>query len=262
MPSLKGKKNQYDTESSANYNVFPSDLNPSSGFCILTAFDWDSGVVKEGDGQLTTRSDKYIQNAYILPLPVSGINDTDTHNIAGEEGYGDFGEFLQNAVTKFTKEVTGGFSKVLFQNNFLNDQMKNIYKSLALRNYNLQWSLIPKSAKESDELKKIIDGIRYDSLPDYGDGNVQAPRFPNFFQLRIYGGDSSGTFNPKLWLSTSACMINNLKVSNDNEGGKQHQFIDGKPYKTNLEISFVEIATSGAEKYAGRIGSWNRKTVQ
>ena len=96
-------------------------------------------------------------------------------------------EFVLSAIKNIpgappAEALTGGIGGKI-----LNPYVEQIFKGIAMREFNFSWKLVPRNASEQSRIHNIIKTLRYYSLPNYsGSGPVQgttAPGTEQFEQL-------------------------------------------------------------------------------
>lgn len=93
-------------------------------------------------------------------------------------------EFIINAIKNIpgappAEALTSGIGGKV-----LNPYVEQIFKGIAMREFNFSWKLVPRNASEQSRIHNIIKTLRYYSLPNYsGSGPVQGTTAPGTEQF-------------------------------------------------------------------------------
>lgn len=112
------------------------------------------------------------------------------------------------------------------------------FEGVDLRAYSFSWELYPSSLEESERIRKIVNVIRRNSLPETQDlALIQRAflKYPSTCEIRLLGVDTSHF--PKF----KPCMIGNVSVDYGN-GGTIPIMRDGKPGSVTLSIELQEMS--------------------
>ena len=132
-----------------------------------------------------------------------------------------------------------------------NPHMAVIYKTPNFRVFNFQWQLRPKSYKESIEIHRIIQSLKFFSAPTYIAGS-HFLKYPNQFGLSFK--------NNTLLYTMGTAVLKNFNVDYHGEGTPIYYDAPGgsrkmkAPAVVNISTEFQEISilTKDAIEKAGR----------
>lgn len=119
----------------------------------------------------------------------------------------------------------------------VNPNVRAMFRGVALREFTFQFKLIPKSAQEAEEIKKIIKFFRYHAYPESVEagGISLAYIFPSMFKIRLkYKNNQVGT-------RIKMCYLRNISTTYNPTSASFHS--DGNPTEIDLTLSFVENTT-------------------
>ena len=183
--------------------------------------------------QLSWSSENIGMLGKMLPsLAGSVINDPGNvaNKISTMAGAGT-AEFILNAIKNIpgappAEALTSGIGGKV-----LNPYVEQIFKGIAMREFNFSWKLVPRNASEQSRIHNIIKTLRYYSLPNYsGSGPVQNQgaqdpaiyqvitkledrwlTVPNIFNLKWKqaGTETSIQSLPKI----KPCVLKNIQVN-------------------------------------------------
>lgn len=105
------------------------------------------------------------------------------------------------------------------------------FQDVSNRQFTFTYELIPSSAEEAANIKKIIDFFRYNSLPNFSPSLIH---FPSIFHIFVLGmKENTIQFKP-------AALIN-MKVTYGGNGSFMQLTTDGQPLKVQLDLEFEEV---------------------
>lgn len=119
----------------------------------------------------------------------------------------------------------------------VNPNVRAMFRGVALREFTFQFKLIPNSAQEAEEIKKIIKFFRYHAYPEsvQAGGISLAYIFPSMFKIRLkYKNNQVGT-------RIKMCYLRNISTTYNPTSSSFHS--DGSPTEIDLTLSFVENTT-------------------
>ena len=136
--------------------------------------------------------------------------------------------FGRNLVTKLSSDAGGAINA--FTGSVPNPFSVATFERTSPRIHTFDWKLVPTSQEDSIEIRKLINTLRYYSLPDVSDAFL---KFPNVFNLAFTGTD--------YLFGMSRCFLRDLNVNytpNNN-----HSFFGGTyaPTAIQLTCTFQEI---------------------
>ena len=156
--------------------------------------------------------------------------------------YGASGDVLvTNLISKFQLGDAGsaGFSNAYKKS--LNKNEKMIFQTLNFRSIDLEWNLVPKSAKEARDIETLIYLLKIYSAP-YDAAGQGTWDFPDTFELKIES--KQGGF---IAFKTPEMACTNLTVNHTPQGFVANH-VDGYPVQTTLSMSFLERELAVREK--------------
>lgn len=197
-------------------------------------------------------------------------------------GSGDFGEGLQNALTtaetaieqfipntgaraieKTIQKITGESisNNEIFgatRGVVLNPNVELLFSGIDLRNFQLQYKLVPRNAPEAEEIRKIINQFRKAMLPTFGGGGdltFQTPgmtqdnfiRVPNVCRVSFMKGGQLNQYVPQYKM----CAITEVDI-NYTPDGTYATYGDGNMVAIGLTLAFQEtklIFATEVEQY-------------
>lgn len=130
----------------------------------------------------------------------------------------------------------------------LNPYREILFKGLQNRTFQFTFKFMPRSQKESQTVKNIIDIFRFHSHPSLGgesegatDGSLFV--YPSEFEIKFYHHEDENTYIPKI----STCALTNVSVSYGDVG----QYVthpDGGQVETSLTLQFTELELMTKER--------------
>lgn len=133
------------------------------------------------------------------------------------------------------------------QNVAVNPRYELLFNSTTPRQYVFDFRFVPKTKKESDSIRSIIDCFQYYSLPSGDTGfGARLVGIPAIWKVEFYfGGSLSNKIPPLL-----DCACVGIDVSYPNGGAGQFAtFYDGGPVETALQIRLAETNALTRERY-------------
>ncbi len=135
-------------------------------------------------------------------------------------------------------QVMGGISGTI-----INPNVEMMYESPDLRTFSLNFKMVPRSADEAAEIKKICTTFRRAMLPRYGGqalaglvkNNGGLLTIPKMVQPTFMTGSSPNEYIPQY----KPCVISGVTI-NYTPDGAWAAYEGGSPVATNLSISFKE----------------------
>lgn len=119
----------------------------------------------------------------------------------------------------------------------INPQLELIYNSPQLRDFVLDFRLVPRNSNESEAIRLLINRIKYYAAPripkDTG-GRYFIP--PAQFELEFYHADQNQN---KFLFKTKKCVLEDISVDYTGNGAYA-TFYDGAPVEVRLSLRFKE----------------------
>lgn len=133
------------------------------------------------------------------------------------------------AAQSMTKMVTNPFREMLFE-------------QIDYRAFKFNYRFLPKNQAEVDNIKRIIDLLKFHMHPELSTGNLFFI-YPAEFQIVYYFKGQENTYFHKI----APSALTNLSVTYGGAGGMS-SFHDGTPTEVNLSLSFQELELLTKEK--------------
>lgn len=155
-------------------------------------------------------------------------------SLTGSGGF--FGGFLGSAVTssKNFLEQENGVA--------VNPAMFMLYRRPAYKEYELSWLLAASNKQESDNLKKIIDTMKYNSLPSHSGKVPFLDQGASVSALWDYPSTCLVTLNPdKYTFKFRPAIIVSVAVDYHASGGPSY-FKSGAPTIVSLSLRIKELS--------------------
>jgi hypothetical protein len=128
-----------------------------------------------------------------------------------------------------------------------NPRKEQLFKSMEFRRFSFNYQFAPRSKKEADNIKRIINTFKFYMHPEYQNNvNKMLYLFPSEFDIVYYFGDKEHPHLNKI----STCVLTDLQV-NYSPNGQFATFDDGMPAQINLQMSFLELETLSKERFLG-----------
>ena len=155
------------------------------------------------------------------------------------------GSGLASAVLAETVRQSGqvGDAISVAEGQIVNPYSYQVFGGMAHRTFNYQFDLVPRNAREAEEIKRICDMFLYYMLPSKGGesaninvGTEHFLKMPSQWDIKYYRNGNQLTHHQQPFKSfLSSCDIQ--------YGGDAENFLheDGSPVKTSLSLSYVEI---------------------
>jgi hypothetical protein len=129
-----------------------------------------------------------------------------------------------------------------------NNRMEMLFEGVDRRNFSFSFKMMPKSSKESMDVKTIVDMFRFYMAPSF-DGAVSTSRtfiVPATFDIQYMNQKGQNNYLNKI----STCVLTSCNVT---YGGERVQFfrpdeIGSAPVETNIELSFRELEVITRER--------------
>ena len=156
------------------------------------------------------------------------------------------GDVARSVLAKFTGNRTRAKLKTT-----PNPNTRAMFKQVNIRTFEFSYKFIPTSAKEANEVKRIVKAFRSELYPtdasgDDNDGFKISYNFPNRYQIKFFLGDEEeGRFEiePKLlpcYLTSVSVKYNTANVLREGSGSTTGQLAFAE---TSLSMSFREDKT-------------------
>jgi hypothetical protein len=129
----------------------------------------------------------------------------------------------------------------------INPQTQMIYRGLALRNFQLDFTLSPRSKQEADDIDRIISTFKWHFAPslEFGKGTATSGMFmiqPSIFNIEFKIGKKENRYLPKY----GDCVLRNISVNYAPNGWAAYE--EGFPVQTHLSLHFEEMVILDKDK--------------
>ena len=122
------------------------------------------------------------------------------------------------------------------------------FEGTELKTHSFQWVLMPKNEEESERLKLIVNIIKRNTLPRYGDGSKLYLKYPSTVDIFLIGVDEDSFAKYK------TCMIRSFTVNPTAQNGLT-LLRGGRPSSVTIDMNLMESDIHTAEDYEGGISS-------
>ena len=118
-----------------------------------------------------------------------------------------------------------------------NPKKEQIFKNMDFRTFQYDYQFFPRSAKESENIRNIVNTFKYHMHPEFKDDDGFLYIYPGEFEIYYYIGDNQ---NPYVHKHTSA-VLKEVNV-NYTPQGQFATFDNGAPTQINMTLSFQELS--------------------
>ena len=246
---------------------FPDDLGNHAMIFNFSAYDY---------GGIGTQVNQVLESSIALPIP-SNLADTfsmrvlptelgsvgnatrDIVSMAGEGNLTAMGVFetAKSALAGQGTRIAAASLDSLTGTNtakaievatgmVVNPRIALAFEGVDLKSHTFTWTLAPRSAAESDKLRKIIQQIKKSALPTFNNsfGQKVFLNYPNVVDVSFLGTTDGFMYYFK------RAMISQVEVNYSGSGAPA--FVEGgKPAVVGLTLSMTEIDIHTSEDYGG-----------
>lgn len=158
-------------------------------------------------------------------------------------GYGAVDAFLINQVGKAGEHWGSGLSRIAGK--AANARKEQIFQNVEMRNFDMNFQLAARSAKDMENIESIIRVLKYHAYPELTAGDFLWI-YPAQFDIVHYFRNGVNTHMPR----HATSVLKNIQV--DYAGGQNFISVhhDGSPVIINLKLTFQEIAVLSREDIA------------
>jgi hypothetical protein len=146
----------------------------------------------------------------------------------------------------------GGLREVeaMREGRIFSNRMELAFKGVTKRQFQYTFKMIPKSQREAEEIRKIVNAFKFNMLPEFkGDSTMgRQLTVPNTFDIEYMYNGSHNSYIHKI----STCFLENVTVAYGGERYTAHADAgDGTPpTETSITLNFREIETMTRERIA------------
>jgi len=265
---------------------FPQDLGAHAMIFNFKDYKYGGGTVQNAvtTGSIALPLPKVLQDTYspnirdqelgiiggatadAVSAIVNGPNAgrVNINDIMQNKDFGALASDAASAMRYFTRAGLGSISPEIGQGidaavgTAVNPQQTIVFDGVALKSFTFDWSFSPKSASESETLRKIINTIRAASLPAYASPFGAAPntgtslsrgllKFPKMVDIMLVGVDSS------YFIQYKTSMITQFTVDYTPNGSVAlyRGETGARPSFVNMTIAVKEAAIHTRDDYTG-----------
>ena len=190
----------------------------------------------------------------LLGLAAARIGDigsfSDVMDAAGEVA----GEGIKQLAGKIGDMVTGGAATAIQQQitgTAVNPMLEQTFKGVGFRQFNYNYTFMPKNKTEMDDMHKIIKLFKFHMLPESSTPDKMGARFivPSKFQIMYMYREKENLYIPKV----SRCVLTDMQVNYAPDGEVQTFKGDengSSPVSTNVTLTFMETEIMTKETIA------------
>jgi len=137
----------------------------------------------------------------------------------------------------------------------INPQVQMIYKGISLRSFSLSFTLTPKTAQESEEIRKIVEVFKICAAPTLQATATSSTNSmflvpPSIFNVYFMISGAENRYLPRY----GDCVLKNIDVNYTPNGWASYD--SGAPVQTSLTLQFEEIeAIDRAKLKSGAVSS-------
>ena len=142
--------------------------------------------------------------------------------------------FVGSLVPEGVKNVVGLAARVT-----VNPNLATTFNGVAIRQFIFQFKFFPKSAKESEQVKKIIKVLRLNAYPDEVlIGSIPVGfEYPNMFRIRLLSGGTNKLYE-NVGTPIKMAYLQNIQHAYNATASTFHE--DGSPTEIDLSLTFFE----------------------
>jgi hypothetical protein len=129
-----------------------------------------------------------------------------------------------------------------------NPRKEQLFKSMEFRRFTMNYQFAPRSPKEAENVKRIINTFKFYMHPEFQNNvNKMLYLFPSEFDIVYYFGDKEHPHLNKI----STCVLTDMQV-NYSPNGQFATHVDGFPTQINVNMTFLELETLTKERFLGQ----------
>lgn len=127
----------------------------------------------------------------------------------------------------------------------VNPNLATTFEGVVIRQFVFNFKFLPKSAEESEEVKKIVKMFRLNAYPEeiFGAGVPIGFKYPNLFKIRLLSG-RQGQFRN---VGTPIKLSYLQNVNTTYNPGQQTFHPDGSPVEIDMNLTFFEYKTQSRQ---------------
>ena len=135
----------------------------------------------------------------------------------------------------------------------ISDRLELAFKGVDKRSFQYTFKMIPKSAAESEEIRKIVYMFKRNMLPEFvGGSNGRKMVVPNTFDIEYMYNAKHNEYLHKI----GTCYLQNMSVSYGGDKYRTYSETDNgaPPVETSITLSFKELDLITRESIVGADG--------
>ena len=173
---------------------------------------------------------------------------------AGVAAKGALSQGVQSKILSGIDAVATG-AKALLEiqsGQILTPRMEIMFQGIGRRSFSFEFTFIPKSVQEAEQVEKIIKKFKFHQASNFGSGikipsgsgssktlgsgtGVRAQTIPDMFEIRNMLGAQENPYLHKI----STCVLETMQV--DYGSDKYVAYQDGRPQSSKMSLSFKEL---------------------
>lgn len=125
-----------------------------------------------------------------------------------------------------------------------NNRTEMKFEGIDRRSFSFDFKMIPKSEKESNNIKNIVNLFRFHAMPEMGSFNGRTMIVPSTFDIKYMHKNGENNFLNKI----STCVLESIDIK---FGGDRTQFFkNNAPMATEISLKFKELEIITKERIA------------
>jgi hypothetical protein len=144
--------------------------------------------------------------------------------------------FIENDLTAI-RARTKSRSKIGGIKTAMNPRMEMLFNGIQFKSYSFDFSLIPKSKKDSDDIQKVIEEIQKASVPSLM-GEKMFMQYPETWFITFMSGEGNGN---KYLMKINECCCTGVRVNYTPNGESYNIHDENAPVAIELSLNFTEV---------------------
>ena len=132
--------------------------------------------------------------------------------------------------------VTGAVAaRSIAEGRVTNNRQELMFNGIEKRSFSFDFKMVPKSEKESVNIRNIVDLFRFHAMPEFFEGSERTMISPSTFDIKYMHKNGEHEFLNKI----STCVLESVDVK---YGGDRTQFfVNNAPSQTEISLAFREL---------------------
>ena len=165
------------------------------------------------------------------------------NQLLDKEAIGEFADFLRKMGLGAAGIIPGAQgARELYemkQGFIMTNRMELAFKGLPKRSFQYTFKMIPKSEREANEVRNIVNAFKINMLPEMVDSSTKRLRVPNTFDIKYMYVGQENEYLHKI----STCVLENMNVT---YGGDRYKTFEANaegapPVETTITLNFKEM---------------------